>query len=205
LPPRTGGRKGVVMISLQKKYNWLFMGTILFFALGLVHIIFSWLGVLCMVTPFIMAIRNGKKPWCSQPYCPRAHFFIRFLSRFSLNKKAPVVLFSEKTKQLVLRLFCINLFFASMSTLMVYLGRLEPMLYVRFLMAFPMPFELPQLLSLDLPAFLVHSSYRLYSIMFTSTVIGVILGLLFKPRTWCGICPIQTLTTKNNVVDKVER
>lgn len=183
------------MINTHKKYNWLFMGTILFFTLGLVHITFSWLGVICMVTPFIMAIRTGKKPWCSQPYCPRAHFFIRFLSRYSMNIKAPDGLFSEKTKQLVLRLFCINLFFAGMSTLMVYLGRIEPMLYVRFLMAFPMPFDLPQILNFNLPVFFIHVSYRLYSIMFTSTVVGLILGLIFKPRTWCVICPIQTLTT----------
>lgn len=187
--------KGDIMFRQNTNYNWLFMGTILFFTFGLFHIVFSWLGLICMITPFIMAIRTGKKPWCSRPYCPRAHFFIRFLSRFSLNKKAPEGLFSEKTKQLVLRLFCINLFFAGMSTLMVYLGRLEPMLYIRFLMAFPMPFELPQILSLDLPAYLIHASYRLYSIMFTSTIIGLILGLLFKPRTWCGICPIQTLTS----------
>jgi hypothetical protein len=187
------------MINSQKKYDWLFIGTLAFFSLGMVHIIFSWLGVICMVTPFIMAARSGKKPWCTTPYCPRAHFFTRFLNRYSLKKKAPEGLFSEKTKQLVLRLFCINLFFASMSTLMVYLGRLEPMLYVRFLMAFPMPFDLPQLLELNLPQFLVHVSYRLYSIMFTSTIIGVGLGLIYKPRTWCGICPIQTLTTVKNI------
>ncbi|MBE0450994.1 MAG: 4Fe-4S binding protein [Clostridia bacterium] len=186
------------MINIQKKFDWLFIGTLAFFSLGIVHIIFSWLGLICMVTPFIMAARSGKRPWCTTPYCPRAHFFNRFLNRYSLKKKAPEGLFSEKTKQLVLRLFCINLFFAGMSTLMVYLGRLEPMIYLRFLMAFPMPFDLPQLLELNLPQFLVHASYRLYSIMLTSTIIGVGLGLIFKPRTWCGICPIQTLTTVKN-------
>lgn len=193
------------MINLQNKYDWLFLGTIAFFTLGMVHIVFSWLGIICMVTPFIMAAQTGKKPWCNQPYCPRAHFFNRFLSRFSLKRKAPKGLFSEKTKNLVLRLFCINLFFAGMSTLMVYLGRLEPMLYLRFLMAFPMPFDLPQLLQLNLPEYLIHASYRLYSIMFTSTIVGVGLGLIYKPRTWCGICPIQTLTTQKNVIDTVER
>lgn len=193
------------MINLQKKYDWLFLGTLTFFSLGMVHIVFSWLGIICMVTPFIMAARTGKKPWCTLPYCPRAHFFNRFLSRFSLKRKAPVGLFSKKTKQLVLRLFCINLFFAGMSTLMVYLGRLEPMLYLRFMMVFPMPFDLPQLLEFNLPEFLIHASYRLYSIMFTSTIIGVGLGLIYKPRTWCGICPIQTLTTQKNVMDIVER
>ena len=75
------------------------------------------------------------------------------------------------------------------------LDRIPPMDYVRFLMAFPIPIELPQLLQINLPDALIHLSYRIFSVMFTSTVIGLTMGFLFRPRSWCGICPVQTLTT----------
>lgn len=179
---------------MKRWKDWLFLGTLLFFGLSLVNISFALVGVICMVLPFIMRLTARDKLWC-KGYCPRASFFSKVLKPFSLGKKAPEWLYSAKTKRLVLNLFCINLYFASMSTVMVALGKLAPMAYVRFLMAFVVPIQLPQLITFDLPPFIEHLSYRVFSIMFTSTVIGIILGVLFKPRSWCAVCPIQTLTT----------
>lgn len=76
---------------------------------------------------------------------------------------------------------------------MVYFGRIEPMAYVRFMMAFAVPLDLPQVLSINAPLFMVHFAYRIFSIMATSMFWGLVLGLLYKPRTWCGICPVNTL------------
>jgi len=60
----------------------------------------------------------------------------------------------------VVRYFTLNLFFATMSTIMVALGRMAPMLIPRFLILFPIDVILPQLISLDLPLWLTHLSYR---------------------------------------------
>ena len=57
-----------------KWMDWLFLGTILFFILGVVHISFALLGFICMVTPFVLYLKTGKKLWC-QIYCPRAALF----------------------------------------------------------------------------------------------------------------------------------
>ena len=78
---------------------------------------------------------------------------------------------------------------------MVAQNNIMPMNIVRFLMVYQIPIELPQLMHIALPDVISHIGFRIFSIMFTSTVIGMILGILFKPRTWCVICPVQTLTT----------
>jgi len=183
-----------------KWMDWLFLGTILFFILGMVHITFALLGFICMVTPFVLYLKTGKKLWCTT-YCPRAALFTKVLSKLSLGMKPPNWLFTAKTKQLVVNYFCINLGFVIMSTVMVGLGRLEPMAFIRFLIAFQVPIQLPQLLDLNVPDVITHLGFRIYSIMFTSTAIGLILGILYKPRTWCAVCPIQTLTTQ---IEKVQ-
>ena len=37
-------------------------------------------------------------------------------------------------------------------------------------------------------------AFGFYSIMLTSTLIGLIVMVLFKPRTWCVFCPMGTMT-----------
>jgi len=82
-----------------------------------------------------------------------------------------------------------------MSTLMVFKGRMDAMERVRFMIAFQLPWEMPQLINItSLPNWAVHLSFRVYSMMFTTTVIGLILGLLYKPRTWCMVCPVNTIS-----------
>ena len=59
------------------KKTWtsnLYILAILFFTLGFFNIIFAWLGFACMVIPFVLLARDGKKTWCHN-YCPRASLF----------------------------------------------------------------------------------------------------------------------------------
>lgn len=37
-------------------------------------------------------------------------------------------------------------------------------------------------------------SYGFYSLMLTSTIIGIIVMILYKPRSWCTFCPMGTMT-----------
>ena len=182
-------------MKLHKKnlLDGLFIGTILFFVLGMIHITLAVLGIICMVLPFLLRAWSGKKLWCTT-YCPRASLFNKLLKPISLHLKSPKWLFSKKAKKAVLIFFFINLFFITMSTLMVALGRIEPMLYLRLFIAFKIPLALPQFITIDAPQYLMHLGYRFYSVMLTTTMVGLILGILYRPRAWCNICPIQTLT-----------
>ena len=174
-----------------KKY--LYFVTITFFALGFFNIIFAWLGFACMILPFVFLAKDRKKTWC-QNYCPRANLFsFLFKGRSLTGKTGPKWLIQGKTKWFVFIYFIFNLFVLTMSTIMVFRGRIEPMEKVRFLIAFVLPWNMPQLLNVgSYSDWVVHLSFRVYSMMFTTTVLGLLLAWIFKPRTWCTVCPINT-------------
>lgn len=175
--------------------KYIYTITIAFFVLGFLNIIFAWVGFVCMILPFILLSKNKRKTWC-QGYCPRANLFNTLFHNRSLTGKAgPKWLTRGNVKWFVLGYFIFNLFILTMSTVMVYLGRIEPLESVRFLFAFEMPWVMPNLLDLgSFSGWAVHLSFRIYSMMFTTTVLGLLLAWIFKPRTWCTVCPINTVS-----------
>ena len=172
-----------------------FLYTIAIFGLSMVHIGFALLGLACYVGAVGFYLVNKDKTWCTK-ICHRASFLTKTLSKISLHKKLPKILTHQKVKSFFVWYMGLNFFFASMSTIMVALSRMEGLLHVRLFMAFQAPFTLPQLLSLQLPEFLTHFSYRIYSMTLSSTLIGLTLGVLYAPRTWCAVCPVNTLSVK---------
>jgi len=158
-----------------------------------------------MILPIVLLFRDRKKTWC-QGYCPRASLFTTlFQGRSITGKPAPKWITKGKTKWFVLAYFGINLLLLTMSTIMVFKGRVEPMEYLRFTIAFRIPWEVPQLLSVGPVAnWALHLSYRVYSMMLTTTIMGLVLGWIYLPRTWCTICPINTISdlSLNNMKQK---
>lgn len=181
------------MFENWKNYTYLF--TILFFVLGFFNILFAWLGFACLTIPFILLLKDRKKTWC-QSYCPRVNLFENaFKGRSLTGRGGPAWLVKGKGKWYVLGYFFFNLFILTMSTIMVSLGKMPPMEMVRFMIVFPLPWEMPQLLEFAaVQDWAVHLSFRLYSMMFTTSVIGILLAWLYKPRTWCTICPVNTMS-----------
>lgn len=181
---------------MKKKWtSKLYILTILFFALGFFNIIFAWLGFSCMIIPFILLAKDGKKTWC-QNYCPRANLFtVLFKYKLLAGKSVPKWVTKGKTKWVLLIYFGLNLFILFMSTIMVFMGRIDAMEKVRFMIVFQLPWNMPQLLNIStIPNWAVHLSFRIYSMMFTTTVMGLVLGFMYKPRIWCTICPVNTIS-----------
>lgn len=181
------------MVKL-KNNKYLFLITLGFFFLGLFNIIFGALGIICMSIPLVLLFKNRKKTWC-QGYCPRANMFTRFFQGRSLGKIVPKWFTKGNAKWFVFGYFGINLSIIVISTIMVLSGRIEPMEQLRFTLALPIPWEIPQFLNFgQLPSWLVHLGYRFYSMMITTTALGLLLGWVYTPRTWCTICPINTIS-----------
>ena len=44
------------------------------------------------------------------------------------------------------------------------------------------------------PDFVAQFGFGFYSLMLTSTLIGLIVMALYKERTWCTFCPMGTMT-----------
>ena len=116
------------------------------------------------------------------------------ISKLNIGLKPPKFFSHLRVKKAVVIYFGLNLFFVMMSTIMVSIGRIEPIEQIRFLILFPLPFKMTQLIDVSVMPPFIHLGYRVYSMMFSSVIIGSVLGIIYRPRTWCSICPVSTLT-----------
>ena len=64
---------------------------------------------------------------------------------------------------------------------------------VKLLWTFKLPWHFAYHGSVFAP-WVAQFAFGFYSVMLTSTVIGLITMLLFKPRSWCVYCPMGTMT-----------
>lgn len=179
----------------MRNNKYLFLITISFFALGFVNIHFSLLGIVCMTLPIILLLKTKKKTWC-QGYCPRAGLYTACgKSKKWPSLSTPQFFIKGNMKWILLSYFGISLTIILMSTLGVARGIKPAMEYLRFLVLIPVPFKMPQLFDIiNIAPWLTHLSYRFYSMMMTTTFLGLLLAMVYRPRTWCTICPIATIS-----------
>jgi len=179
----------------MKYKKYLFILTALYFLLGFINIHSAILALVCLMFPIVLLFIDRKKTWC-QEYCPRASLFTACGKLKTKHPgKTPDFFINGNMKWIILAYFLMNLFFIAATTIRVSSGAVLPMNYLRFLLFIPVPFELPQLLNFEnIVPWVTHLSFRLYSMMMTTTFIGLIFGLIYKPRTWCVICPISTVS-----------
>jgi len=178
-----------------KNNKYLFIFNLLYFALGFANIHFALLGFICMTLPLYLLVKTKKKTFC-QGYCPRSNFYTKTGKLTSkISGKTPLYFIKGNMKWIMLYYFGISLFIIMMTTIRVASGIMQPLEHLRFLIVFRVPFDLPQLFEVNtfLP-WVTHLSYRFYSMMMTTSVLGLILALLYKSRTWCTICPISTIS-----------
>lgn len=178
----------------MKNNKFLFLITLSYFTLGFINIHLALLGLICMALPIILLIRYKRKTWC-QGYCPRANLYTKtgkMTAKYS--RRTPRFFTKGNMKWIMLSYFVIALVLIIASTVKVAMG-VSAMHELRFLIIFPLPIKMPQLLNISnvLP-WMTHLSYRFYSMMMTTTILGLILSLIYKPRTWCTICPIATVS-----------
>lgn len=178
---------------MKRTSKHLYLITIAYFASGFIHMGLALFAFVCIFLPFALLKYSEKNIWCSS-YCPRSYWLDVFGNR-GLKRKTPLFLVGSNARRYVLIYFCINMFFVFMSTVMVTLGKIAPMDVIRFFIIIPTDWRLPQLWNPGaMPPIMLHLSYRLYSVMLSSTIAGTALAILYKPRTWCAICPIKTTT-----------
>jgi len=178
-----------------KNNKYLFIVNLIYFALGFVNIHFALLGLICMALPLYILVRTNKKTYC-QGYCPRSDLYSKAGKLTNkISTKTPDYFINGNMRWVMLFYFGINVFFITMSTIRVASGLMMPLEQLRYLIAIKIPFDMLQLIELNtvLP-WITHLSYRFYSMMMTTTTLGLILALIYKPRTWCTICPIATIS-----------
>ncbi|MPM32010.1 hypothetical protein SDC9_78568 [bioreactor metagenome] len=172
-------------------YLWIWSGVYLI--LGFFNILAAWLGLLCFVIPLAVSAAGGGKSYCNQ-YCGRGQLFTLLGGRWKLsrNHPLPAVLRGKAFRYGFLAFFLIMFGNMLFSTYLVFEGARELGQAVTLLWTLRVPWHWAYPVAVT--PWVAQFSFGFYSVMLTSTLLGFVSMLLFKPRAWCVYCPMGTMT-----------
>lgn len=178
----------------KRWYDYLWIVSLAYLILGFFNILFAWVGLLCFFIPLIIAIVGGNKAYCNR-YCGRGQLFSLLGGRFGLSrKKSPPQFMKSKWFRYGFLVFFFAMFFLMLwNTYLVFAGAREFKQVVTLLWTFKVPWHWAYHGSVVAP-WVAQFAFGFYSVMLTSTVLGFVTMLLFKPRSWCVYCPMGTMT-----------
>lgn len=146
------------LASLPRKWHWVFI--VLFFALSIVNTWFGLLGLICMGSPIVHALKGNGRRHCTK-FCPRGSFLGTFMKYISFDRSLPGFMKKKKFRHAVLILMI------SMLMLGMYHSGGNP-----------------------------HKiAFTLFRFMGVSFLFGIMMGVFFKPKSWCTVCPMGHAAT----------
>ena len=178
----------------KKWYDYLWIFSTIYLLLGFFNILFAWLGLICFITPLMISLIRGNKAYCNR-YCGRGQLFSLLGGRFGLSRKhdMPKWMRSPWFRYGFLIFFLAMFGVMIWNTYLVFAGLQELKQVVTLLWTFKLPWQwaCPEL---AVNPGVAQFAFGFYSIMLTSTLLGLITMVLFKPRSWCVYCPMGTMT-----------
>lgn len=179
----------------QKKhwYDYLWIVSGLYLILGFVNILFAWLGLLCFAIPLLIAIIGKNKAYCNR-YCGRGQLFQLLGGRLGLsrNRDIPSWLRSKWFRYGFLTFFMFMFGNMLFSTYLVFADVRSLREVVTLLWTIKLPWNWVD--TAGVTPWVAQFAFGFYSVMLTSTVLGLITMAIFKPRSWCVYCPMGTMT-----------
>jgi hypothetical protein len=173
-------------------YDYLWIVSCVYLALGVFNILFAWLGLFCFITPLCVSAIGGGKAYCNK-YCGRGQLLEMLGGKlgFSRKKAPPKFLRSAWFRYGFLTVFMAGFLLVIYNTCLVFAGA-ELKEAVTLLWVFKLPWQWTH--TAFLPPGAAQFAFGLYGIMLSSTVLGLCTMILFKPRSWCVYCPMGTMT-----------
>ena len=184
-------------MAVAKKKNWreyMWIVSATYLTLGFFNIMFAWLGLLCFFIPLIMSIVQGKKGYCNR-YCGRGQLFTVLGKKLKLSRNKDVPkwmksrLFRYGFLAFFLTMFCLMI----RNTYLVFAGTQSLREAVTLLWTFQLPWQFAYH-GTNLSPWTAQFAFGFYGVMLTSSVLGLITMVVFKPRSWCVYCPMGTMT-----------
>ncbi len=177
----------------KKWYDYLWIVSLAYLVLGFFNILFAWLGLVCFFLPLLIAAIGGSKAYCNR-YCGRGQLFALVGGRFGLSRKKDVPgWLRSKAFRYGFLLFFFTMFFVMLwNTYLVFSGAQELRQAVKLLWVFHLPWRWAYVGNVT--PWVAQFAFGFYSVMLTSTILGFITMLFFKPRSWCVYCPMGTMT-----------
>ena len=181
------------MKNKKRWYDYLWILELVYFSLGFFNILFAWLGLCMFLIPLFLALAGWDKAYCNR-YCGRGQLFALLGANAGLShwRNVPAWLRSNVFRYGFLLFFM--LMFANMlhTTWLVYSGAENLKQFVTLLWTFKLPWHWAY--SGNVTPWIAQFAFGFYSVMMTSTVLGILSLLLWKPRSWCVYCPMGTMT-----------
>ena len=172
-------------------YDYLWLWTIAYFVLGFFNILFAWLGMIDFVVPLLIAIFGGSKAFCNR-YCGRGQL-LQQCGKCSRKAKAPGFLASKWFRYGFLVFFLTMFGNIIFQTYLVAAGAHSLREAIKLLWMFRVPWGWAYTAG-TVADWVAQFSFGFYSLMLTSTIIGLVVNTIWKPRTWCTFCPMGTMT-----------
>lgn len=173
-------------------HDYLWIASLVYLCLGFFNILFAWLGIICFFVPLLIAVIKGDKSYCNK-YCGRGQLFNILGEKFKLSSKKEIPKFLRTTKFRYgfLIYFMIMFFIMIYNTYIVFTGNTLKEI-VTLLWIFRLPWNWT---NVDIVSpWIAQFAFGFYSVMLTSTIMGIVTMIMFKPRSWCVYCPMGTMT-----------
>ena len=175
-------------------YDYLWIWSIVYFALGFFNILFAWLGMIDFLVPLVFALVEGNKHFCNK-YCGRGQLLtvLGKNRKCSLGRPNPRWMASRGFRYGFLIFFLTMFGNMVFQTWLVASGARSLREMIKLFWTIRVPWGWTYTAGM-VPDWIAQFSFGFYSIMLTSTLIGLIVMVLYKPRTWCSFCPMGTMT-----------
>lgn len=174
-------------------HNYLWIFSAFYIVMGFFNILFAWVGLLCFFIPLIISAVKGNKGYCNH-YCGRGQLFDLLGNQlgFSRKKDIPAWMRSKWYRYGFLIFFFVMFFQMLGVTWMVFSEAEGLRQVVKLLWTIKLPWHWAYTAAVT--PWVAQFAFGFYSVMLTSTVLGLITMLLYKPRSWCVYCPMGTMT-----------
>ena len=176
-------------------YDYLWVYAIIYFALGFFNILFAWLGMIDFLLPLFLAIFGGNKFFCNH-LCGRGQLFSKLGTDLKCSRCKPTPRWmSSKWFRYGFLIFFLTMFGNMVfQTYLVAAGAASLREAIKLFWTFRVPWGWTYTAG-TVADWVAQFSFGFYSLMLTtSLLLGLIVMVLYKPRTWCAFCPMGTMT-----------
>jgi len=185
-------------------YEYLWILSSLYLILGLFNILFAWLGLICFIVPLLISIVKGNKGYCNK-YCGRGQLLDLLGNKLKLSRNKPMPKFlKSKYFRYGFLIFFLTMFINMVfNTYLVFKGTNTLKEVLTILWTSQLPWNFTDLSYVS--PWIVQFGFGFYSLMLTSTLLGIITMALYKPRSWCVYCPMGTMTQGICIIKNIKK